>query len=550
MNYTELKRMLEKRSKDDLLKILNNLVQSNPSLVSTIEFYLSNTEQDDRIDLEPIKKKILSAVYGDLDYYHIDGALEKLYKVQKIAESLSKASKFKSAAEIYFLLVEGCVDAYDEGADDSSGGMGFLGEECILDFNKCMKEVKDEGFKADFIECVLELYWREDYGFNVEVMLEGTVTQANIHMLEKEFEDYLKIPKNDHHFGYRRSTIRRLMIKLYNLIEMPEKSLQTALKGLATADDYRIAAETLMELERHKEALGHVLNGLKLNESHGLFEVYFIIIDSLTSTKKGEMIDINEMITWAIKFISSFSNWSYNVKKYRKICGLFSKLNSKELFKEKLFNTLEGEILVRVLLEEGEILNAVETLKKYDLKGRLPSLALSIAHKAKKKEFIDIARKMIILAIKSGLRYIDGKDERVIRETLDKHSIEEIAESIPDNINKKISLLLAEIISVEAPHIIKEVIKAPENYGGKELLTICNNLVKKRPQDAFHLCEGWILKFVVRSHVYYDDVIRMLRIIKRALSQEEEWEKYLLKFMSNYKSRKKLIKMIQEANLS
>ncbi len=547
---SKIKRTLEKRSKDDLLKLLNNLVQSNPSLVSTIEFYLSNMEQDDRIDLEPIKKKIMSAVYGELDYYHIDGALSKLYNVRKIAESLSKDAKFKSAAEIYFLLVEGCVDAYDEDADDSSGGMGFLGEECILDFNKCMKEIKDEGFKTEFIERVLELCWREDYGFDVEAMLEGTVSQVNIHLLEEEFEDYLEISKDDHHFGYRRNTIRRIMIKLYKLIEMPEKSLQTALKGLATADDYRIAAETLMELERHKDALGHVLNGLKLNESYGLFEIYFNIIDSLIPTKQCKMIDINEMITWAIKFISSFSNWSYNVEKYRKICRLFSKLNSKELFKEKLFNTLEGETLVRVLLEENEILNAVEALNKLYLKGRLPSLALSIARKAKKRELIDIARKMIILAIKSGLTYIDGKDERVIRETLDKHSIEEIAESIPDNLSTKISLLLAEVTSVEAPHIIREVIKAPENYEGKELLTICNNLVEKHPQDAFHLCEGWILKFVVRSHVYYDDVIRMLRIIKRTLSQEEEWEKYLLKFMSNYKSRKKLIKMIQNANLS
>ena len=238
---SKIKRTLEKRSKDDLLKLLNNLVQSNPSLDSTIEFYLSNMEQDDRIDLEPIKKKIMSAVYGDLDYYHIDGALKKLYNVRKIAESLSKDAKFKSAAEIYFLLVEGCVDAYDEGADDSSGGMGFLGEECILDFNKCMKEIKDEGFKTEFIERVLELFWREDYGFDVEVMLEGTVSQVNIHLLEEEFEDCLEISKDDRHFDYRRNTIRRIMIKLYKLIETPEKSLQTALKGLTTADDYRFS---------------------------------------------------------------------------------------------------------------------------------------------------------------------------------------------------------------------------------------------------------------------------------------------------------------------
>ncbi len=542
---------LEKKSKADLLKLIQNLVQSNPSLASTIEFYLSTADQPDSIDLEPIKRKILSAVYGDLDYYHIDGALEILYEVRKHAETLYKSSKFKSAAEIYFLLVEGCVDAYDEGADDSSGGMGFLGEECILDFNKCMREVKDEGFKTDVMERILELYWREDYGFDVEVMLEGTVSQANIHILEEEFQDYLELPRDDHHFGYRRNTIRKTMIKLYNLIEMPEESLQTALKGLTAAEDYQIAAVTLMKLERYQDALVHALNGLKMNESYGLFEIYFKIIDSLIPTKQSEIVDINELMIWAIKFISSFSNWNYNVEKYRKICDLFLKLNSREQFKDRLLITLEGETLVRVLLEEGEILKAVEVLNKPNLKGRIPSLAMSIARKAKKKELIDIARKMIILAIKNGLSYMDGEDEHLIRETLDKQSIEEITESIPNNLSKKISLLLAEVISVEAPHVINKIIKAPENYEGKKLLTICNNLVEKHPQDAIQLCEGWISTFVVRSHVYYDDVISMLLIIKRALSRSKEgWIKYLSKFMSNYKTRNKLIKMIKDANLT
>ncbi len=157
---------------------------------------------------------------------------------------------------------------------------------------------------------------------------------------------------------------------------------------------------------------------------------------------------------------------------------------------------------------------------------------------------------MIIRALKNGLTYIYKKVERIIRKLLDKNSIEELAEEIPDNLNKKISLLLTEVHSVEEPHLIRKVIKAPEDYCGKDLLTICNNLLEKNPQDAFHLCEGWILKFVERSHVYYSDVINMLGIIKRALSQRKEgWIEYLSKFMSKYKSRKKLIKMIQDANL-
>ncbi|HEC39502.1 MAG TPA: hypothetical protein ENI29_14780 [bacterium] len=176
---------------------------------------------------------------------------------------------------------------------------------------------------------------------------------------------------------------------------------------------------------------------------------------------------------------------------------------------------------------------------------------MSIAHKAEKKDLMNIARKMIILALKNGLKYINKKDEQLIRELLDNSSIEDLTEGILGNLDKKISQLLTEIFSVKAPHLIRKVIKEPEDYKGKDLLIICNNLVEKNPQDTIQLCEGWILKFVVRSHVYYNDVISMLGIIKRALSQRKEgWEDYLSKFISKYKSRKKLIKMIQEANLA
>lgn len=549
MNYNEISKSLEKKSKEDLVQILEKLTHSNPSLVSTINFYLSNMEVDDIIDLEPIQRKILSAVYGDLDYYHIDGALKKLYKVQKIAETLISNCNFKSAAEIYFLLVEGCVDAYDEGADDSSGGMGCFGEECILDFNKCMKELKDNEFKTAFIDRVLELYFREDYGFDVELMFENIVTKNNIQIIEKEFKESMDISDNNRHSNYFRNKVRRTMTNLYKIIEMPEKSLQIALKGMRTSEDYKSTAKIYVDLGRLKDALECIINGLNLNGSHKPYDMYFTIIESLINNRPSEIINIDEMMTYAISYISSFPSWSFNVKKYEWVCNLFAKLNAKKQFRKTMINKLDGVILVKVFLEENEILNAVETLK--NLEGKFPNLALSIAHKAKKEGLIETARKMIILALKSGLTYINETDEHFIRELLDKDCIEDLAKTFPNNLSKKISLLLTEVFSVKAPYLIRKVIKTPEDYSGKDLLTICNNLVEKNPQDAFHLCEGWILKFVERSHVYYNNVISMLGIIKRALIQKkDEWKEYLSKFISKYKSRRKLIEMIQDAHLT
>ena len=358
MKFSKIKKSLERKSKEELLQLLKKLVHSNPSLASTIKFYLSNMEEDDIIDLEPIKRKILSAVYGDLDYYHIDGALETLYEVKKIAEALFSNSKFKSAAEIYFLLVEGCVDAYNEGADDSSGNLGCFGEECILDFNKCMKEIKDNGFKTAFIDPVLEFYFREDYGFNVEIMFESIVTRDNIQIIEEEVKDYMEISDNNS-FDYMRNKVRRTMISLYKSIEMPEKALQAALNGMKTAQDYKIAAETYMELGKFKEALECIINGLNFNGSYKPYDTYFNIIESLINAEQGEIINVNEMMTHAISYISSISSWRFDVEKYERVCNLFSKLNIREKLRKTMFNKLEGDILVKVLLEENEILKAV-----------------------------------------------------------------------------------------------------------------------------------------------------------------------------------------------
>ena len=549
MNYTNINKILKKKSKDELIELLNNLIQSNPSLVSTIEFHLSNMEKDDRINLEPIKRKILSAVYGNLDYYNIDGALEILYEVQKLAESLLKKSKFKSAVEIYFLLVEGCVDAYDEGADDSSGWLGDFAEECVLEFNKCMKEIKDEGFKASFIDPLLELYFKEDYGFDAEVMFESIVTKDNIGMIEKEVKDYIEISENNHISDYTRIKVKKTIINLYKLIKIPDKSLEIALKGMKTAEDYKLAAEMLVELEKYKEALDYIRYGLKLKNTYSLYEIYFNIIDLLVNAGQRERIDINEVLTRAISFISSRR---FNVERYRKICGLFSKLNAKEHFKKTIFNKLEGEILVEFLLEEDEILSAAEAIS--NLKKTFPNLALSIAHKAKKNGLIEIAQKMIILAFKNLRTFssFNEKDENLIREILNDVSIEELNDIIPNlKVSKKNSLLLAEVLSIKAPHLVWELIKNFEDYEGRELFTIANNLVEHAPKDAIRLCEGLILKFVIKSHVYYDDVVKLLGVIKRGLELHKNgWKKYILEFTSKFKTRKKLIQMIKDADLT
>ena len=48
------------------------------------------------------------------------------------------------------------------------------------------------------------------------------------------------------------------------------------------------------------------------------------------------------------------------------------------------------------------------------------------------------------------------------------------------------------------------------------MITVVDKLTKTRPELASKLADRWISKYVVKSHIYYDEVIKMLKIMKKA----------------------------------
>src|SRR6056297_2147342 len=186
MDWIEIRQKLEEKSKSEILDIVEKLIHEKPGIVTSMNYLLNRTEEDPIIDMFSIESRIDDAIYGDLDYYHLDDALNKLYEVQHSAQSLQKKHHWKNAAEIYFKLIDASIEAYESGADDSSGSLGWFTQDCIKAFNECTKNIDDQEYNTGFVKSVLELIFREDYGMEPEKMLENIVTSENIGMIEEE----------------------------------------------------------------------------------------------------------------------------------------------------------------------------------------------------------------------------------------------------------------------------------------------------------------------------------------------------------------------------
>lgn len=100
-------------SKDEIINMIGRAIKQHPSLIT--EFSREEKEKPG-INMDAISEKITRITSGELDYYHIDDATDRLYEIKNLADRLKEEKSIKDAADIYFVLVEGCVDAFDEGA--------------------------------------------------------------------------------------------------------------------------------------------------------------------------------------------------------------------------------------------------------------------------------------------------------------------------------------------------------------------------------------------------------------------------------------------------
>ncbi|MFQ5910421.1 MAG: SWIM zinc finger domain-containing protein, partial [Thermoplasmata archaeon] len=512
---------LKGRSREELVVMLENIIHSNPVLVHMIDSAMQKAEAGrEKINLKALERRISYAVSGDLDYYHISGAVGELWDIYEFADTLQEKSRFKDAAEVFLRLVEGCTWAYEIGADDSNGAMGDLAHECASMFNESLEKVDDQGFKDAMLMRVAELYEREDYGIETEDMFLGLVTDANIGKIENELNRQLKnyLKEEGHGDGFlagrKRAEVKDILTRLYERIGRIEDALSLSRSDMGRISDYVDLADILVRAGRHDEALETLRECPEFKDSEKgqvLAHAYLRVVEALMQDGHSERIDVEEAVESAAVLIASVP-WSFNSREYERLKSIFQKLDAEERFFSKVKGELAGtSSLAELLLHENDIAGAAGAWE--GVEKTTGELAIGIAAKAKSKGLEDIAMRMTLKALRTGffrLHFGLADDAlQLVSELLSRSSSEELEDIVSNlRVDEKLSSFIAEELATKSPGLVRLMVGDNiEAYEFAGLMRIVEKLVKSSPTDARDIGDIWISEFVVRSHVYYDDAL-------------------------------------------
>lgn len=527
---------LREKSKEELLNIVNSMLEDDPALAWKLAFTEEVTTK--KVNIDALSKRLRYLGRGYLEYYEVAGVVQELEKVKEMADSLAQNGCLEDAVEVYLLLIEWGVDAFENGVDDSDGDLGDIIIACVEDFKRCVKPLKEE--KRDLIYRILKIMEIEDYGLETQEMLYGLVSKKNIAFIEEELLRRISVGREGFDSGYRRGEILDLLSGLYRELDMPEDILRVLKDyGLQNGDDYSRIAKALMKEGRHEEAFHYVREGLRLKgENIILGELYFKLLQVFLEEKKDINMYIEDMMIIALQLLSRF----FDPERYIIMKDVFEKTGNYDDFISMVKQKCNEEVVMNMLLYENCIDEAVErALFSSTLHSGMLMKVAEMAQEKRKEETL----KLIGKAIKSGLSYADAPERTLIELFVNESDEEGLKEAINHVQNVFIARIFIDVLIKRnqefAATLLKRFITDIEK---KEIEKYALSLENKYVKDVLNL---WVLTYTNRSYVYYDDVIDVLRAIKDTMDKKE-WREYILTFTEDNRGKRKLLEKMRKLN--
>ncbi len=541
---------LEKMSKNEIINILKSLIKHKPSLIS--DFSLETGEKPE-VNIDAISDKIGWIVHGELDYYHVWDAIRKLEEIKRSADRLMEKGSYKSAAEIYLALVKGGVMAYEEGVDDSDGGIGDFVSGCIEDFNECVAGITDISYKDTLLEKILNIIEGEDYGLEISEMLRGAVTVENIGKIEAYIMEKLKAArKNPDGFGYNSYKYEKaealdIMDKLYEKIGMPEEMLRLAQHELVDREDYARLADVLAQNERFEEAFDTVKKGFAKpgDMNSGLNKLYFDIARVLVA-KKTDLIDFKTSLEVALDMMSHH----FDKKEYEEVKEVFWSIGKIEEFRAALRKNLKNrDVSVQALLHDRELKTAIDIVKAEQVSPHIIFMASKAAKDNGLMEESCLLTRMFLERGWSDARQPIGELLEVMVDVSDMDALRALSDSILKIKGARTAILLIPYLMEKAPELAAALAKKFVDEMPVELVAqVAQAAAVKVPDESVVLCRARINEDILRSHVHYDKAVLLLATIRdiyAAKGNEAAWAVFIGKFDDENKGKKKLIEKMR-----
>ncbi len=505
------------------------------------------------MNIDDVKGRIDHILSGDLDYHHISHVEEELIEVCEIGETLQKESNFYNAAEVHLIVAEGVVEAFELGADDSGGYLGGIAHECVESFCLCTQEMNKEQAMT-FLARTIHLSIEEDYGLETGHMVIALANNSNLNTIETLVKKYIKDLDErvrDHSsfsYSYNRRKMKELLSEVYSKLGMKERAMDILLYDIRTREEYVHVAKALMHEKRYAEALDMLRRASK---GHNVNSTYFQVLDKMPKKEIKMHWNTPEAVEFAFLDPGPLSRYIER-DGYNSIRDIFLKAGAVDEMVAEAQCIIPGtEVLATLFLYECESEKAASVFKKNArISGRTGMCIGSMAWKQRKK---DLAMEVTQLALKRGVDLQNVEDtaecKKIIEELLKrtpKNDIQGLVDSF--KMNRFLLMFVAEKLVHIRPDIARTLIeKNSEQLEGDFIVRMIKILGRKVPKEGLRLGVNAFNVFSNRSHIYYDVMIDMLKAVRPYYSKvqgEKGWNEYLDSLRAKFKTRKKLMKMI------
>jgi tetratricopeptide (TPR) repeat protein len=529
---------LRKKSKEELIKIIQAVIEDDPVLASRLAF--SEEVAHGKAPLETIIKRLSQMGRRFIDYYEVSGVAEELEDMKEVGNIFAEEGQFEDAVEVYLLLIEGGIDIFENGVDDSDGELGEAIIGCVEDFVRAATNLGEDQ-KRGLIYRILNIMEVEDYGLEADEMLFGAATKDNMSIIEEELLKRVPAKGEKFHAGYKRRRALELLTELYGQVGMHDHALRVV-QGIGLVDgyDYMLMAKVLMKMGNHEKAFEYIREGLSKGSGEPftrLGEYYFDLLQSLLKEKKVVDVDVKEALAAGVYALSSF--FHFNPEKYETIKDVFNKIGEYERFISTVKKRCKEETVIRVLLYEDYIDDAI----KYALSSALySSLLLDVADAAREKGNTEAAVRLTLKALEQQGVSADAQGKELIKLVVAESDEKELRRALDCIRDAGVARVFADALLERNQEYTFNVLKQFMRDLKKE--EIEKYAVALEGEYARDLCRSWVSFAINRSHVYYDGAIDVLKVMRKMIT-EKEWKKYITEFMEENKGKKKLMEKMK-----
>lgn len=388
----EISKVLSERSKDDLIKLIELMMDKHPDLESLIELStLTSATTDTPINPDVIRRQVQAAIdagdsYGyEYDDYYGSLDLSGLDVFDNIIEEYFQSKQWFNAATVSMTIIDSLLDNYDE-LYDEDGTVGDYVNEAVDYLEIAIANLEDPKERETVFRALFDVeVWDIDYGGidmgyrSTEIMYNAASPEEKAKMAEWTRKELASLTDESYSTEFKRKSYGGM------LLQLEEDSLddETYLRICRESGRTEELIDRLLSLKRVDEAVEAAAKVKNYNllhiadnfVAHGAEEAITPIVQqratnegrnaSYSNWLKDRALEKGDTAT-ALTILQSIFDASPSLVSYQNLLDVAKQRAEESALREKILAQLQQDknyaLLTQIHIDEKNIDDALRTV--------------------------------------------------------------------------------------------------------------------------------------------------------------------------------------------